>query len=128
MPRGYTVATVALALHSPTKWVDNVLSHHQIDGVTQARQGIARRVSFDGALHLSVLHALSSELRIPLELATEAARQLVRAGKWSTGAGLTLTLDRENALKDLHLRLGSAVETAPVPQRGRPPGNAKRGA
>jgi hypothetical protein len=43
--RAYTVATVAVTLHVPLKWVDNVITHHHLSGVTRARQGIPRRLT-----------------------------------------------------------------------------------
>lgn len=128
MPRGYTVATVALALGISTKWVDNLLSHHAIPGVAQSRQGVARRISFDAVFHLLIVSRLSETLRIPADLAVDGAGALAAAGEWLVEGGLALNLEREAALKDLHVRLEYAVEAAPLPRRGRPPTKAKRGA
>ena len=50
MARAYTVGTAALALDVPTKWLDNVLSHHSVPGVVQERQGVSRKVSLEGVL------------------------------------------------------------------------------
>lgn len=128
MARGYTVATVALALGTPVKWVDNILSHYSIPGVAQSRQGIARRISFNAAFQLAVLNKLSEALHIPVDLAVNGAHTLAADGAWRVDGGLTLTIDRDAALTDLHAQLEYAVEAAPLPKRGRPPANAKRGA
>ncbi len=128
MARGYTVATVALALEVSAKWVDNVLSHQTIPGVTQSRQGVPRRISFEGAFVLGVLSTLSESLRIPADLAVSGAQALAQSGSWAAGVGLTVRLDLPAALNEMRSRLAYAVEAAPVPKRGRPPAKAKRGA
>lgn len=128
MPRAYTVATVALALGTDTKWVDNVLSHFSIEGVTQAKQGIARKISTEAIFRLGLIQELSAGLGIPLKMAVASAGDLARDGSSPIGSGVSLRLEREAALLDLQSRLDYAVESAPLPKRGRPPRNAKRGA
>ena len=128
MARGYTVATVALTLKTSAKWVDNVLSHHAIPGVTQSRQGIARKVTAEGVFQLAVIHRLTESLRMPIPLALEGARVLSQFDEWEVGSGLSFQLDRILAGELLQQRLDAAVEAAPLPRRGRPPGKAKRGA
>ncbi len=128
MARGYTVATAALAVGAPVKWVDNVLSHFSIGGVAQSRQGIARRISAEAMFRLRVIRSLSELLGLPMELAVAGAEELVQKGFWEVGRGLVVSLSREEALSDLESRLEYAVEAAPLPRRGRPPGKAKRGA
>ncbi len=128
MARGYTIATAALAIGAPVKWVDNVLSHFAILGVAQSRQGVARRISADAILRLRVISALSELLGVPVEIAVDAAEKLIEEGRWDAGRELSLILDRWAARADLETRLEFAVEAAPLPRRGRPPGKAKRGA
>lgn len=128
MARGYTVVTAALAVGTSVKWIDNVLSHFSIPGVTQSRQGVARRISADAILRLQVIGALSERVGIPIEIAVEGAGDLTLEGRWDLGKGLSLVLDRNVMLPDLESRLEYAVEAAPLPRRGRPPGKAKRGA
>lgn len=128
MARAYTVATVALALRVNTKWVDNVLSHFTISGVRQSRQGVARKISPEGILELALALRLSESLGIPIEMAVAGARVLAQAGELEVGGGLLLALSRDSAWSELESRLEYAVEAAPVPRRGRPPGKAKRGA
>jgi hypothetical protein len=128
MARGYTVATVALALGTSAKWVDNLLSHRSIPGVAQSRQGVARRISFDAVVVLSLVGRLSEAFHIPVDAAVVGALALASGGEWSVDGGLAVTMNREAALTDLHSRLEYAVEAAPQPRRGRPPAKAKRGA
>ena len=128
MARGYTVAAIALALQTSPKWVDNVLSHHTIQGVTQSRQGVPRRISAEAAFVLFVVSWLSESLRVPLETAVAGAEILAASGSWPAGAALKVELDRPAALFLLQTRLAYAVEAAPLPKRGRPALKAKRGA
>ena len=128
MPRGYTVATAALAVGTTVKWVDNVLSHISVPGVAQSHQGVARRISAEAVLQLQVAGALSDTLGIPVERAVEAAGHLLRRGRWEVGRGIAIELDQASVLPELAARLEYAVEAAPLPRRGRPPGKAKRGA
>jgi hypothetical protein len=127
MPRAYTVATIGFALGTEIKWIDNVLSHFAVSGVTQSRQGVARRVSAAGALELTVIRRLAEALHIPVEVAVAGAQKLVADGELAIGGGLSLRLDREKELSRLEASLEDAVEATPVPRRGRPP-KAKRGA
>jgi hypothetical protein len=128
MARGYTVTTVALALGTSAKWVDNVLSHYPIPGVAQSKQGVSRRISLDAVFHLSVLNRLTERLRIPIEAAIEGARLLAAESRWAIDESLELSFQRAPALAQLHSRLEYAVESAPLPRRGRPAVKAKRGA
>ncbi len=127
MARGYTVATVALAINADIKWVDNVLSHHAVPGVTQSRQGVPRTISSSGVLQLLLIRRLTETLRLPMELAVEGAGVLGRDGRWVIGPALNVEADREGLAEETRARLEYAVEAAPLPRRGRPPGKAKRG-
>jgi hypothetical protein len=120
--RAYTVATVAVTLGMPMKWVDNVLSQHRIEGVAKSRQGVRRRltinaiVTLDIALKLS--RALGSSMSHSLYL---AARLLSSEATLDAGGGIALSFDRLRHQEDILGRLTHAVEIAPSPRRGRPP-------
>jgi len=128
MARGYTVATIALALQVPPKWVDNVLSHFEIPAVRQGRQGIARQMAPAAVMQLAIVKDLVETLRVPLARAISAARDLLSDGHLSVGPELIVTVDREARWKMLAGTLELAIEAAPLPKRGRPGGKAKRGA
>lgn len=122
MPRAYTVATAALALQVPTKWIDNTLSHFDVQGVTQTRQGISRKLSVESLLILSIALALIRDLGTAAGNAIDVATQLARSnGKTRLPLGISLEVDIEKTNTSLLERLEHAVEMAPLPRRGRPP-------
>ena len=121
MARAYTVATAALALQMPAKWVDNALSHNKVPGVHQQRQGIARRLTVDGLLILAVASTLVRGLGAPLAVALQIAQFLIRNdGHYAVTPGVSIEVDLNNLRTNLLERLESAVEVAPIPKRGRP--------
>jgi hypothetical protein len=122
MARAYTVTTSALALGVSAKWVDNTLSQHRVIGVSQQKQGVARRLSVGAlvTLHLSLL--LIRDLSIPLGKAIVLSESIVEGrGTAETEAGIVVQIDLEMVRSRLDEQLESAVESAPVPRRGRPP-------
>jgi hypothetical protein len=124
MARSYTVATAALTLGTTVKWLDNVLSHHSINGVQKQRQGIPRRLSVEGILVLSLVVLLIQDLGVPTPHAIDLAEMLTHGkGRLDTSHGITIALDLSEVQQRLLERLESAVEAAPVPKRGRPPTN-----
>lgn len=119
--RSYHVATVAVALSCPAKWVDNVLSRHTIPGVVSERQGVSRQVTFDGLVHLAVVQLLVDKLALPVERAVHFARALCTGeGETSAGNWCSVRIDLEALRRDLTAALREAVEIAAPPRRGRP--------
>ena len=124
MARAYTIATAALTLEVPGKWLDNTLSHIKIPGVRQEKQGVARHITIDGLLILSIVALLIDELGVSLTRAAKAAETLSKNdGRYTSSGGLEIRLDLEGLRIKLLERLEHAVEVAPVPKRGRPPKN-----
>lgn len=124
MPRAYTVATAALALGIPAKWVDNILSHNKVLGIRQERQGIARRLSIEGLLNLAITALLVDELGLSTAKAIIVAERIVKSsGRYLAQQGLSVEIDLPAFEASLIERLESAVEIAPIPRRGRPPAN-----
>ncbi len=122
MPRAYTIATAALALGKPAKWLDNALSHIRVSGVQQERQGVSRRISIDGLLTLAIGILLVDDLGIQLAGAIEIAQKLPgNGGEYVSTGGVTLQLKLDTIRIRLLERLETAVEIAPAPMRGRPP-------
>jgi hypothetical protein len=122
MARAYTVATAGLALKVSNKWLDNTLSHYQVQGVSQARQGVARRLSIESLTILSLAVSLIADLQLPLANALDTATKLIQSsGTITLPAGLRLQIDLERVRSALFLRLEHAVEVVPLPSRGRPP-------
>jgi hypothetical protein len=124
MARAYTIGTVALTLAMPAKRLDNILSHIKIPGVHQEKQGIARRITIDGLLILSIAALLINELGISLSRAARMAETLANNnGLYTSPGGIGIQLDLEGLRFKLLERLEHAVEVSPIPKRGRPPKN-----
>jgi hypothetical protein len=122
MPRAYTVATAALALRMPIKWVDNVLSHNRLSGIRQERQGIARRLSTEGLLVLALTAVLTREIGLSTAKAIIVAEGIAKSGgRYLAGEGLSIEVDLATFQAGLLEKLESAVEIVPIPRRGRPP-------
>jgi hypothetical protein len=121
--RGYTVATSAFTLEVPIKWLDNVLTHHQVPGVQQSRQGVMRLLAPSALLQLEIALILHRTLAIPLTVAIPLALELKQAGGEiiSGSPALAISLDLSKLTSDLNRRLADAIEIAPTPLRGRPP-------
>jgi hypothetical protein len=124
MPRAYTVATAALAIGVPIKWVDNILSHNKLVGIRQQRQGIARHLGIEGLVVLALTALLIEQLGLPTTKAILVATEIMKGGgRYVQGPGLSIEIDLASFQADLLERLENAVEIAPVPRRGRPPAN-----
>jgi hypothetical protein len=124
MPRAYTVATAALALGVPIKWVDNILSHYSVPGIQQEKQGVARRLSIDGMLVLALTAFVIRDLGIPTRRAIAISEELAEGdGSHTSPQGLRLQVDLASFRALLLEQLENAVEIAPIPKRGRPPEN-----
>jgi hypothetical protein len=124
MPRAYTVATAALAIGVPIKWVDNILSHNKLIGIRQQRQGIARHLGIEGLVVLALTALLIDQLGLPTTKAISVATEIMKgSGRYVREPGLSIEIDLASFQADLLQRLENAVEIAPVPRRGRPPAN-----
>jgi hypothetical protein len=124
MPRAYTVATAAVALGLPVKWVDNVLSHNKLIGVRQERQGVARRLTIESILALALTALLIQELGLSSTRAIIAAEAIVQnRGRYLSPQGVRIEVNLEAFQAGLLEQLEQAVEVAPLPRRGRPPKN-----
>lgn len=127
----YDVRTVALTIDMPIKWVDNVLSHHRLPGVSGGRQGVLRQVSPNGLLAIEITRMLSVEVRLPQSDAARAATLALelRAGddaRVPIGAGVVLVLPLADIEARLRVRIVEAVESTPRIPRGRPPTRTRR--
>ncbi|HJP61422.1 MAG TPA: hypothetical protein VJ865_15550 [Gemmatimonadaceae bacterium] len=122
MPRAYTLATAALALNVPSKWLDNTLSHYRVQGVVQARQGVARRLPIESLTLIAVALNLIADFEVPLPKALQLASRLTAsAGKLTLESGARIEIDLPHITESLLQRLEHAVEVVPLPRRGRPP-------
>jgi len=121
MARAYTIAAAALTVQMPVKWLDNTLSHIKISGVVQEKQGVARRITIDGLLILSIAALLIDQLGVSLSRAIRMAETLANNnGLYTSPGGVDIRLDLEVLRFEVLERLEHAVEVAPIPKRGRP--------
>jgi hypothetical protein len=125
MARSYTVATAALTLGTTVKWLDNVLSHNPVSGIHPKRQGISRRLTIEAILVLEVALLLIQDLGLPISHAVGVAEAIVGTGggRYRSPHGLNVEVGLTQLRENLLQRLEAAVETAPIPRRGRPPAN-----
>lgn len=121
--RAYTVATTAVTLNVPTKWVDNVLSHYHVPGVARNQQGVSRKLTYQAILTLEIALRFTRTLSATLPRSLDMAASLVanRESSIGVGDGLSLAIDFDKIEPDLMARLDHAVEVTPLPRRGRPP-------
>ena len=120
--RSYDVAMASLAIDAPPKWTDNVLTQHEVAGVTPARRGLARRVPHATLMHLALTRELHVEVGLGVRDALHLARQLLSTdGAAGVQRGsVRLVLDRALLDRTVERRLRDALESAPAPRRGRP--------
>lgn len=131
--RGYSVAATALALNANPKWLDNLLSQNCVDGVTQARQGVQRRLAPQAIHIIATAHQLNRDLQVPVVAALRFAHELWRipSGESSDSAELqigelALRLNRRQIRERVEGALAEALEMAPRIRRGRPPEKSGR--
>ena len=119
----YTIAVASLAIDAPLRWTDNAISQHRIDGVVSERRGVSRRITFPALLTLAVARELVNELQVSLAHALTLASELAREpeGAEICLAHTVLRVDLPAIRHDLQQRLADALESAPLPARGRPP-------
>jgi hypothetical protein len=103
------------------KWVDNVLSHHVIQGVGRNRQGISRRLSLESIIELAVALRIHNGFGSSINRSLQIARSLGPGGICRI-QGVTISVNLQEIRAEVLDRLQQAVETVPVPKRGRPPG------
>ena len=122
MARSYSVRIAAVALGVPAKWVDNVLSQHDIPGVISSRQGVERSISDLGIRVLEIIRIGSHELRIPVSRSVEIAVSTAAAadGRFVTASGAELRFAIDAIDRRLRERLIDAIEATPRLARGRP--------
>ena len=123
MARSYDAAVAALTLDVPFRWIDNLLSRHDVPGVEHGARGATRRLSPDALRHVATVRLLNEELGIPVGRAVDLAREVLARETPSLplaagGAELLVRVDLLD--RRIAARLADAVESAPRRPRGRP--------
>lgn len=118
----------ALTIGAPVKWVDNLLSHFHLTGVTRRARGFTRLIDEDGLLVLAVTRLLQDQLGIPLPQATRVALEIVSRPRETQGeyraSRVTLRIALTDLERELQERLRDAAEAVAHVRRGRPPRRA----
>lgn len=127
MSRAYTVAVTALIVGVDAKWLDNLLSRHQLPGVNKRRQGVQRSITEIGLLAIESCRVLNLELGVSLSRAAAITMAALDAKepevlRVETESGLVITWSLVAARQRLRARIPDAVEQVPMLARGRPPG------
>ncbi|MEO7041710.1 MAG: hypothetical protein ABI035_05565 [Gemmatimonadaceae bacterium] len=119
----YNTATVASALGVTPKWLDNLLSHNDLDGSHRISQGVARRLSFATVTILSLAKELIDTVGMKAPAAIELASQLLNStdGDLIVSPRLRIKVQADSLQANVLDSLARAVEIAPSPRRGRPP-------
>lgn len=127
--RLYDVAVAALAIDAPQKWVDNLLSQHDVPNVVTARRGVARRIPHSALLHLALARDAHVEIGLSVRDALHLAAQLLAGDDDAVHVSghLRVSIDRAGLERALGARLREALESAPTPRRGRPRGRPATG-
>jgi hypothetical protein len=124
MARLYSIAVASLAIGAPLKWTDNLLSQHTIPDVHQVTRGVARGISWAALVRIALVRELHVRLGCAVHQAVSHAAELLASpnGSTSPGGWITIEFHRDAFERALHTRLAEALEMAPRPRRGRPPG------
>ena len=120
--RAYDLRIAALAIRAPVKWIDNLLSQHDVVEIPRARRGVARTISHTALVHLALTRELHVSLGLGVREALQHSQKLLANSKEAgvpTGH-LRISVDRETLERTLDTRLREGLESAPSPRRGRP--------
>jgi len=120
--RSYSVGVAALAINAPIKWLDNLLSQHDVPDIGTERRGVARHIPHSALLQLALARELHLDLGMSVREALALAADLLATdgGTVSRGGHLRVTCDRPTLERSVSERLRDALEFAPAPRRGRP--------
>lgn len=131
MPRSYSAKLIALTVGTSLKWVDNLLSHHTLPGVSCGKQGVERQVTDEALLAIEITRMLTSELGVPLGRAAAIASAAVASRselppRFVTRSGIAVVFPLAAIEQRLRGRVMEAVEAIGRVPRGRPPRERSR--
>lgn len=110
----------ALAINTPPKWLDNLLSHHSIPDVVASHRGVARRIPHSALLRLALIRELQMDVGLSARAAVSMAESLTasQAGTGRAGPHTWIRVELEGLERTVVERLRTALESAPEPARG----------
>ena len=114
----------ALATGVSPKWIDNLLSHHALPGVSGGRQGLERGITMPGIIAIEIVRLATEELGVSIARGVSIATTLLSAdppvSTTRTPSGIEIVFPIHELERRLRERLVEAVEAAPSLPRGRP--------
>ena len=118
----YSVGIASLVIKAPTKWTDNVLTHHHLPEIASTNRGADRGIPHSGLVRLAIIRLLHQDLglgvrdavRISLEMYNGDGLCMYRRGP------ISLAIDGLAVERSVETRLAEVLESAPVRRRGRP--------
>jgi hypothetical protein len=128
VPRAYDVKTVALALDVPSKWLDNLLSHHSLPGITRSRQGVGRVIVDEGVLAIELVRLLT-EFGVGVARAVAITREVMSSRehgelRYEEESGIVVDFPTAVIQRRLRERMVDAIDAVARAPRGRPPRNS----
>ena len=110
--RLYDVAVASLALRVDRKWLDNLLSQHDVPGVSRSVQGAARQIPLRSLLIIALVRDLQRLLGLGVARGLVVAARLVGAAHGHVRLGVALLTTDISALeRQLDDRLVDVMET-----------------
>ena len=119
--RLYDVGAASFALRVERKWLDNVLSQHDVPGVARSVQGLSRQIPLRSLAIIAIVRDLQRHLGLPVGRGIEIGTRLIGPAHGHVRLGATvLTADVSAIEHELDHRLVDAMETVVPRRRGRP--------
>jgi hypothetical protein len=126
LARSYSTALIALTIDVSPKWLDNLLSRHELVGVARSSRGSERQITDDGMLAIELVRTLNLELGVSVAAAVRMSMAVLQSAPRDTTwtfalpSGLVLTFPLGDIRARLHQQLADAIEFVAQKPRGRP--------
>lgn len=121
MTRSYDVGVSSFALKVDRKWLDNLLSQHDVPGVNRSVQGVSRQIPLRSLAIIAVARDLQRHLGLPVGRGIDVGARLIGPAHGHIRLGTAvLAIDVTAIEKELDHRLVDAMETVVPRHRGRP--------
>jgi hypothetical protein len=119
--RVYDIAVASFALRVERKWLDNLLSQHDVPGVDRSVQGMARQIPLRSLAIIAIVRDLQRQLGLGVGRGLEVAARLVGPAHGHVRLGVAvMTADVAAIEEELDRRLVDAMEIVVPRRRGRP--------
>lgn len=125
--RSYDVGVASFALRVDRKWLDNLLSQHDVPGVDRSVQGLARQIPLRSLAIIAIVRDLQRHAGLPVSRGIDIGTRLIGPAHGHVRLGsAVLTVDVPAIERELDHRLVDAMETVVPRRRGRPRTSRRR--